>query len=258
MPEPALGHDDVLLVRADNPGLMTLEGTNTYIVGRAPAWVIDPGPDDPAHLDAVRAAADERGGIGGVLLTHSHADHSAGVEPLGAPLLWGAVAEGDESSWQPSPDVRPAAEAPDVFDVIPTPGHAPDHSVFLYGDVLFCGDLILGHGSSIVPPELYGGSLADYRASRERVAGLGATLFAPGHGPWITDPAATVAEYVKHRREREEKLVAALDSGERSREALLDAAWGDVPHVLRMAAAIAMQAHLEKLEAEGRLPDGIH
>jgi glyoxylase-like metal-dependent hydrolase (beta-lactamase superfamily II) len=95
-------------------------------------------------------------------------------------------------------------------------------------------------------------------ASLERVGALRATLFAPGHGPWITDPAAKVAEYVKHRRERERKLVAAIESGERSREALLDAAWGDVAPILRPAAAIAMQAHLEKLEAEGRLPAGIH
>src|SRR4029078_3120622 len=99
---------------------------------------------------------------------HSHADHSAGVERLGAPLLWGAVAEGDETSWQTSPDVRPAAEAPDAFEVIPTPGHAPDHAAFLYGDVLFCGDLILGHGSSIPAPAL------SRRAPRASLASLSA------------------------------------------------------------------------------------
>ena len=76
-------------------------------------------------------------------------------------------------------------------------------------------------------------------------------LFAPGHGEWITDPRAKINEYIAHRADREQKLLIAINSGERSREALLDAAWDDVPEVLRRAAAMAMQAHLEKLEAEG-------
>lgn len=232
---------------------MTLSGTNTYVVSRDPAWVIDPGPDDPTHLDALRAEGEKRGGIAGVLLTHSHADHSAGVERLGAPLLWGAVSATDEMNWQPDPDARPANEAPPEFGVIPTPGHAADHACFEWRDVLFCGDLILGEGSTIVPPAAFGGSLAEYLRSLERVRDLGASLFAPGHGEWIKDPSAKIDEYVAHRAEREHKLVAALDSGERSCRALLETAWDDVPAPLRGAAAIAMQAHLEKLESEGRL-----
>lgn len=259
---------------APNPGPMTLGGTNTYVVGAAPCWVIDPGPDDPRHLAAVRDAGESRGGIEAVLLTHSHADHSAGVEALGAPLAWGVVGSGDESRVLDSDDTsfrrdldpaHPAGESrvsadPPVdlgpFIAIATPGHAPDHTCFLWESVLFCGDLLLGEGSTIVPPAALGGSLADYMDSLERVAALEAELLAPGHGPWITDPGAKVAEYLEHRRERERKLVAALEAGERSRERLLDAAWGDVPTVLRPAAAMAMQAHLEKLEDEGVLePD---
>ena len=142
------------------------------------------------------------------------------------------------------------------FTVVPTPGHAADHVCFVLGDVCFCGDLILGTGSSIVPPAGGGGSLADYMRSLEAVGALGAGLLAPGHGPWITDPAAKVAEYTEHRLARERALVAALDAGERSRARLLDAAWADVPEPMRPAAAIAMQAHLEKLAAEGRLDAG--
>ena len=231
---------------------MTLTGTNTYVVGREPAWVIDPGPEDAAHLDAVRLEGEARGGIAGVLLTHSHADHSAGVDRLGAPLLWGAVGSMDEMHWGPDPDRRPADEAPADFEVIPTPGHAADHACFVWRDVCFCGDLILGEGSTIVPPAAFGGSVADYLASLERVRETDATLFAPGHGEWITDPRSKIDGYVAHRTERERNLLAALESGERSRAALLDAAWADVPDVLRGAAAMAMQAHLEKLEAEGR------
>lgn len=249
-------HDpDFERIRADNPGPMTLSGTNTYVVGREPAWVIDPGPDDPEHIEAVQAEGEARGGIAGVLLTHSHADHSAGVERLGAPLLWGAVSSTDETNWDPDPDRRPANEAPPEFDVIPTPGHASDHVCFVWRGkgVCFCGDIILGEGSTIVPPAAFSGSLADYLSSLERLRDVDAALFAPGHGPFITDPVSKIDEYLAHRGAREQKLIAALASGERSRDALLDAAWSDVPDVLRRAAAMAMQAHLEKLEADGAL-----
>ena len=212
---------------------MTLEGTNTYLVGRDPAYAIDPGPAIDSHVEAVRAAAAERGGIGGVLLTHSHSDHTAAVPLLEAPVLSGA-------------------DCP--LATIPTPGHAVDHVAYLHGDVCFCGDLVLGWGSAIVPPAARGGSLADYLASLERVREAGATLLCPGHGPWITDPEAKIDEYVAHRLDRERRLVAALETGTRERDGLLDAAWGDVPEPMRPAAALALQAHLEKLDAEGRLP----
>jgi len=244
---------DLVRIRARNPGPMTLSGTNTYVVSRDPAWVVDPGPDEPAHIEAVRAECEARGGIAGVLLTHSHADHSAGVGRLGAPLLWGAVSATDETNWRPDPDARPASEAPPEFEVIPTPGHAADHACFVWRDVCFCGDLILGEGSTIVPPAAFGGSLGDYTRSLERVREIESALFAPGHGEWITDPKSKIDEYLAHRAERERKLVGAIEGGERSRTALLDETWDDVPEVLRRAAAMAMQAHLEKLEAEGIL-----
>lgn len=241
-------------ITASNPGPMTLAGTNTYVVGRNPAYVIDPGPADEGHIEAVRRAGDERGGIEGVLLTHSHADHSAGVPLLGAPLLWGKVSEMDETGM---PSAAAAADPPaevGPFQAIATPGHARDHVAFVHKGVCFCGDLILGEGSSIVPPAQWGGSLGDYMASLERLAGLDVDALAPGHGPWIDDPRAKIAEYLDHRRERDAKLVAAIEGGERSRAGLLEAAWGDVPSPMRPMAALAMQAHLEKLEAAGRLP----
>ena len=241
-------------ITAPNPGPMTLAGTNTYLVGRSPAYVIDPGPADEAHVAAVRAAGEGRGGIAGIALTHSHSDHSAAVAALGAPLLWGQVSEGDEAGGilvaeAPQP---PARIGP--LGVISTPGHAPDHVAYLAGEACFCGDLILGEGSSIVPPAAWGGSLADYMRSLDALEALEARVLLPGHGPEIADPRAKIAEYREHRLERERKLLAALEAGERSRERLLDAAWGDVPAPMRPMAALALQAHLEKLEAEGRVP----
>jgi glyoxylase-like metal-dependent hydrolase (beta-lactamase superfamily II) len=230
--EAAPGRPEIARIVAPNPGPMTLQGTNTYVVRNDPAYVIDPGPPDEGHLAAVRAEAERRGGIRGVYLTHSHADHAAGVQPLGAPLLT------DES------------DGP--FQIVPTPGHAPDHVCLLLDGAGFTGDLILGEGSSYVPPD--GGSLAAYLDSLRRIGELDLELLCPGHGPWVTDPGAKIAEYIDHRLDRERKLVAALDRGERSRARLLDAAWDDVPAELRPAAAQVMQAHLEKLESEGRLP----
>jgi glyoxylase-like metal-dependent hydrolase (beta-lactamase superfamily II) len=274
--ETAPGHDDILRIVAPNPGPMTLEGTNTYVVGSDPAWVIDPGPAIAGHIEAVRAAGEARGGIAGVLLTHSHADHSVGVDMLGAPLLHGQISEGDETA-APAETAPPTSAVLDgwgtttsgqdspgrggrigPFTVLASPGHASDHVCFTRETdrASFCGDLILGQGSSIVPPSAMGGSLADYMESLARLAALEPSLLCPGHGPWITDPAAKIAEYVAHRNERERKLVAALEAGERDPHRLLDAAWDDVPLPMRGAAAIAMAAHLEKLEDEGRLPDG--
>ncbi len=218
---------------------MTLEGTNTYLYGADPCTVIDPGPDNPRHLDAVRAAADERGGIGLVLLTHMHGDHAGGARHLGAE----AILPGD-------------GEEHGVLRAIATPGHAPDHVCLLTADgVCFSGDLVLGAGSTFVPPD--GGSLAAYMDSLRRLQAEPLELICPGHGPWITDPAAKLAEYVEHREMRERRLLEALERGERSREALLEEVWEDVPAEVRPAAAMVMEAHLDKLAAEGRLPDDV-
>jgi glyoxylase-like metal-dependent hydrolase (beta-lactamase superfamily II) len=267
----APGRPEIVRVRAPNPGPMTLSGTNTYVVGRDPAWIIDPGPEDAGHVARVRAEAEARGGIGGVVLTHSHSDHSGAVGPLGAGLGWGDASGRDEAmdlaralatGTPGAADLpeRDDAERPPAhvgpFDLLPTPGHAADHVAFVLGDACFCGDLILGEGSSIVPPRAGGGSLADYMRSLDAVEALGPSLLCPGHGGWITEPAARIAEYREHRLDRERMLLAALEAGSRSADDLLDAAWADVPEALRPAAALALRAHLERLGDEGRLPAG--
>ncbi|MCW2987383.1 MAG: hypothetical protein JWM24_321 [Solirubrobacterales bacterium] len=218
---------------------MTLEGTNTYLYGADPCVVIDTGSEDEGHLEAIRAAAAERGGVGLVLLTHSHGDHAAGADRLGAEVV--------------QPD---GGETHAGLRVLATPGHAADHVCFLSEDgVCFSGDLVLGLGSTIVPPG--DNSLAAFMNSLRLLQGEEIELMAPGHGPWITDPAAKLAEYVEHREMRERRLLAALERGERSRAALLAETWDDVPIELLPMAAMAMEAHLEKLEEEGRLPGDV-
>jgi glyoxylase-like metal-dependent hydrolase (beta-lactamase superfamily II) len=246
----APGHPEVLRIVAPNPGPMTLEGTNTYLYGADPCVVIDPGSDDEGHLEAIRAAAGERGGIGLVLLTHSHADHTTGADRLGAEVV-----------------LPSDGEIHHGLRALATPGHAADHVCFLSDDgaaagpsrpsggVCFSGDLVLGLGSTIVPPG--GGSLAAYMDSLRLLQAETIELICPGHGPWVTDPAAKLALYVEHREMREERLLTALGRGERSRAALLAEAWSDIPIELLPMAAMAMEAHLEKLEGEGRLPDDL-
>lgn len=212
---------------------MTGAGTNTYLYGEGPCWVIDPGPADEGHLAAVREAGDARGGIEGALLTHSHGDHSEGADAIAAPVV--APADGETHGG---------------LRAVATPGHAADHVCLISEDGLcFSGDLVLGEGSTIVPPD--GGSLSAYLESLRRLQGERIELICPGHGPWVTDPAAKLAEYVEHREMRERRLLAALERGERSKQALLAEAWDDVPAELRGAAALVMEAHLQKLAVEG-------
>jgi glyoxylase-like metal-dependent hydrolase (beta-lactamase superfamily II) len=232
----APGHPEVLKIVAPNPGPMTLEGTNTYLFGSGPCVVVDPGSDDPGHLDAIRAAAAERGGIGLVLLTHSHGDHTEGADQLEAEVV---LPSGGEEHFG--------------LRALATPGHAEDHVCFLTETgVCFSGDLVLGLGSTIVPPG--GNSLAAFMDSLALLQEQELELIAPGHGPWITDPAAKLAEYVEHRQMRERRMLKALETGERSRASLLATVWDDIPIELLPMAAMAMEAHLEKLAAEGRLP----
>src|SRR5206468_4281328 len=115
-------------------------------------------------------------------------------------------------------------------------------------EILFCGDTVLGEGSVFIPPG--GGSLTRYLESLRRLQRLDLAVLCPGHGPVVWDPKAKLAEYLAHRLDRERRLVEALDEGLRSRDELLDAVWDDAPAVLRPAAALTLEAHLDKLEGE--------
>ena len=226
-------------VRAPNPSPLTLDGTNTYVVA---GWVVDPGPADEGHLQAVRHAAGAP--LEGIVLTHSHGDHADGAQPLsqregGVPVV--LPRDGQE--------IGP-------FQAVATPGHAPDHiSLITAGGVCFAGDLVMGLGSVFIDPGE--GSLAAYLDSLRRMRELELSVLCPGHGPYVWDPPAKLDEYVAHRLERERLLLGALSAGARTEDELLDRAWSDAPPALRPAAALTLRAHLRKLADEGRLPAGL-
>jgi glyoxylase-like metal-dependent hydrolase (beta-lactamase superfamily II) len=236
--------DGVVRVRAPNPSPLTLDGTNSYVVE---GWVVDPGPALDEHLEALERAAAPAGGIAGIVVTHGHPDHDEGAPALAERA--GGVAV-----------VRPTdGEEVGPFRAIATPGHAPDHMCLVWGRVLFSGDTVLGEGSVFVGGE--GASMADYLDSLRRLLELELDAICPGHGPFVWDPAARIEEHLNHRLDRERRVLAAVEAGGRSADELLDAAWSDtdltVHPMLRWGARLTLEAHLDKLRAEGRLPAGV-
>lgn len=241
------GHD-IVGIRAANGGPFTLSGTNSWIVGREPAWLVDPGPALPEHLDALQAELIRRGGLGGLALTHDHADHGEASV---------AVRE-----WFPDAPAAAARGSVDVLledgsmfgplEAVATPGHASDHIAFVAGSAGLTGDAVLGEGSVFVA-----GWMGQYLASLEALRARSLDVLLPGHGPPIDDPERKLEEYIEHRLDRERRLLAALDAGLRSADQLLDEVWDDAPAYLRPAAALTLAAHLDKLAEEGRLPPGV-
>jgi glyoxylase-like metal-dependent hydrolase (beta-lactamase superfamily II) len=248
----------VTRVLAPNPSPMTLDGTNSYLVG-APgsgqAVLVDPGPDDPAHLAAVEAALVARDArCVAVLVTHHHGDHAEAALPWGE--RFGAqVAAADARVAGPAGRVLEPGErltvAGTALDVVPTPGHTADHLAFrLESGAVLVGDHVLGRGTSVViHPE---GDVLAYLASLRRVHDLGPSALYCGHGPELTeDPGAVLDFYLAHRAFREGQLLAALVRGARTVDEIVADVYADVPRELWPAAAHSTRATLAKLAAEG-------
>ena len=218
-------------------------GNNTWlIVGREPA-LVDAGTGLPDHVDAVARALDGASLVR-VFITHWHPDHVKGLPALKDrwPRL-GVV----ESTGAPVP----AGDG--VLEIVPTPGHAPDHLCFYdraAGD-LYCGDLAR-RGGTIVIPASKGGDLRAYLASLRRVRDLGPRRLLPGHGPIIDDPAAVIDEYIAHREQREQQILKAILDGARTVPEIVRRVYPALPASLSEAAADSVRAHLVKLRDEGR------
>jgi glyoxylase-like metal-dependent hydrolase (beta-lactamase superfamily II) len=263
MPRTADLEPLVTRVLAPNPSGMTLDGTNTYVVG-APgcgqAVVVDPGPDDPVHLAAVEEALAARAArCVAVLVTHHHGDHAEAALPWGARFA-APVAAADPAVAGPGGRVLVPGEqlalAGTTIGVVPTPGHTADHLAFrLESGAVLVGDHVLGRGTSVVThPE---GDVVAYLESLRRVHDLGPSALYCGHGPELTeDPGAVLDFYLAHRAFREDQLLAALADGPRTVDELVAGVYAEVPRALWPAAAQSTRAALAKLRAEGRVVPG--
>lgn len=243
-----LGAHGIARLRADNAGPLTLSGTNTWLLGRDPTWVVDPGPALDEHVRRLVEEVARHGGLGGVALTHDHADHSGALPALLASHPAPVAAARGRADVRLAEGVRFGP-----FEAFATPGHSRDHVALIARDACFTGDAVLGEGSVFVAP--YAGALAAYLDALGRLAARGDLgVLCPGHGPPVWDPASKLAEIIAHRLAREQALLGALRDGLRGEDELLDTAWADVPHGLRPLAAVTLAAHLDKLAGEGRLP----
>jgi glyoxylase-like metal-dependent hydrolase (beta-lactamase superfamily II) len=238
----------ILRVLAPNPGVRELEGTNTWIVGPPPALVIDPGPDDAAHVREIVRTARE---VGAIALTHDHPDHAPGAASLAAMTDARVFAARGSSGEERLRDGDLVSAGSSSVRAVATPGHTADHVCYvLEGErALFTGDTVLGRGTSVIdPPE---GDLVKYLRSLERLRELEPNTIYPGHGPVVLDARAKLNEYLRHREEREAQVLAALRDGLATPEEMVRAIYQDYPPEVHALAARSVLAHLLKLEAEG-------
>lgn len=263
MLEPGIAHRLSPRVRrlvAPNPGPMTGPGTNTYLIGDAEVTVLDPGPAIPEHIDAILEAGADR--IRRIVCTHTHPDHSPAWQALAAQTqaeVIGALPGGDDHQDETfTPDLIPADDA--VFDLggatlraLHTPGHVSNHFCYLLEEegMLFAGDHIM-NGSTVViiPP---GGDMQAYIASLQRLLDHPIQWVAPGHGELIGDSDSEIRRLVDHRLGRERKVVEGLTVlSPTDLDKLVAVVYDDVDPSLHPWAKLSLEAHLIKLEREGR------
>lgn len=262
----------VRAIVADNPGPFTFKGTISYIVGRDQVAIIDPGPDDPAHvaalLDAVRGET-----VSHIFVTHTHRDHSPaaakikaatgapvlaqGPHRLARPLHTGEMRRLDASA---DLDFRPDTALADgevvtgrgwTLQAVATPGHTANHMAFAFkeADLLFAGDHVMAWSTTIVaPPD---GAMTDYMASLHKLARRGEALYLPGHGAPVRDAPRYVQYLIRHRQAREASILHRLGKGEADIPTIVRAVYIGLDPRLVGAAALSVLAHLEELVARG-------
>lgn len=248
-------------VHAHNPGPLTGEGNTTWLIsGRVPV-LIDAGTGDSRHLnDLAGALGDQQ--LARVLVTHAHSDHASGAPAIAARMPHVGFAkmpwperDGQYAvSWERLADGDAIEAGDDELRAVHTPGHAPDHLCFWHraSGIVFCGDLVV-QGSTVVIPASSGGDLASYIASLERVLALQPSRLLPAHGPVSEKPERLLRDYLAHRREREEQILAALRAGDATVDAIVARVYVGLASALGVVAAESVLAHLIKLQREGRV-----
>jgi glyoxylase-like metal-dependent hydrolase (beta-lactamase superfamily II) len=266
------------VVTAPNAGPMTFTGTRSYLLGQGEVAVIDPGPDDPAHLDALAAALAPGERVAAILVTHAHRDHSAGAAALAARLGAPVLAQGDPEGGR-SPAMAALAAAgglgggegidrdfrPDrrigegdriagpgwSLTALHTPGHLADHLCFAWeeGRAIFTGDTVMGWATTLIsPPD---GDLGAFMASLRRLQGREETVYYPGHGAPVADPQGMLAYQLAHRLAREGQILEALAAGPQTIPQMVAGIYAGLEPALRPAAARNVLAHLIDLSERG-------
>jgi hydroxyacylglutathione hydrolase len=259
-------------VMANNPGPFTFKGTLSYIIGRGKVAIVDPGPDDPAHiaalLDAVRNET-----VTHIFVTHTHRDHSPAVPAIKKATGATVYAEGPHRAARPlhigehnpldasaDRDFRPDVALKDgeivegdgwSIEAVTTPGHTANHMAYALRNrnTLFAGDHVMAWATSIVaPPD---GAMSDYMASLNKLAKRGEGIYLPGHGPAISDASRFVSYYILHRKAREDSILHRLAKGETDIPSIVRASYIGIDPRLIGAAGLSVLAHLEDLVARG-------
>lgn len=272
--KPEMVFPGVQRVLAPNPGPFTFTGTCTYLIGSDPLAVIDPGPDDDDHVNALLAAIGSRK-VSHILVTHTHRDHSTAVPALQTYTGANTYAEGRHRPSRPlregeanpleaggDPDFVPDITLRDgdlvsagdfSFEAITTPGHTANHLAFALNgtNCLFSGDHVMGWSTSIVaPPD---GSMSDYLESLRKLRARPETLYLPGHGPAIENAHELVDRYIDHRKAREQAIIRRLERGEADIPTLVNSIYIGLDPRLARAAGLTTLAHLENLIEHGAI-----
>ncbi len=255
----------VARVLAHNPSAFTYYGTQTYLAGEREVAVIDPGPDDPGHIDAIVEAIGDRV-IAAILCTHTHRDHSPAAAPLAkrtgapiigcAPLALETVGPRADASFDGDYSPDGVLHDGDGIQVdgrdliaVATPGHTSNHLCFAWGDALFTGDHVMGWSTTVVvPPD---GDMAAYMHSLDKLRQRGDRIYFPAHGPPVTKPQQYVRHLVGHRMQRERQILNLVRDRPREIPDIVANAYPGLDPRLTVAAGGSVYAHLLDLERRG-------
>ena len=255
-------HKLIKKITANNGGVFTGNGTNTYLIGNDDITLIDPGPNDADHIDKILALGGDK--IKRILVTHTHTDHSPAALPISKKLnipMFGRLVDRD-SEWEDETFVPDTVLSHGdtistneyTLETIHTPGHASNHLCFYLKDqkCLLTGDHIMD-GSTVViaPPD---GNMTEYIESLKLLESYDIDYFAPGHGEFMQEPSKTIQSIIRHRLSRESKVLRCIENNkDQDIDELLLSVYDDVPDILHPIARMSLLAHLIKLEADGKI-----